>query len=262
MRLAHARRGSGPPLLVIHQLDPTAFWERAEERLAREHEVLSVDLPGFGDSPLLPGGQRPTAPALAEAVASWLGSLGLERPAVVGNSLGGAVALELAKRRAVAAAVAISPVGFWSPREAARTLAMLRVFAVAARMLSAHHARLARSPLLRTLLFGPLVARPWRMTPDAARGALRSMATSAGFEPTRRELLRYSLEGPGPEDIPVTLAWAAKDRITPLRQARRAAERFPHATLVTLDGCGHAAMVDAPDQVAHVVQETLTRCAQ
>jgi pimeloyl-ACP methyl ester carboxylesterase len=55
----------------------------------------------------------------------------------------------------------------------------------------------------------------------------------------------------------VTIAWAAKDRMTPRRQADRARELLPHAKLVTHPGCGHAAMVDHPELVARVVLDAM-----
>jgi pimeloyl-ACP methyl ester carboxylesterase len=94
------------------------------------------------------------------------------------------------------------------------------------------------------------------MAESTARSALLGMATAPGFAATRREVRRYRLEGPEPE-VPVTIAWAAKDRMTPPRQARRAREVLPHANVVSLAGCGHAAMVDDPGLVARVVRDAI-----
>jgi pimeloyl-ACP methyl ester carboxylesterase len=252
MSLAHSRRGSGPPLIVIQQLDPAAFWAPVIDALAGDFELVAVDLPGFGDSPPLEG--PPSVAALTEAVAAWIPAAGLTGAPVVGNSLGGAVAIELAKRGAVSGAVAISPVGFWTEREAAKVLRALRAGGAFARAVASRPGLITRTRPGRTMAFGQLVARPAEMPEPTARAALRSMATSPGFEATRRELLSYRLEGPEPT-VPVTIAWAAKDRMTPPHQAERARDLLPGARIITLDGCGHAAMVDDPALVARVVRE-------
>jgi len=114
--LAHHRRGSGPPLVLVHGIGSQwQVWTPVLDRLAREREVIAVDLPGFGDSPALP--RAPTVRALAEAVAEFVGGLGVERAAVAGNSLGGGIALELGRLGAAASVCGVSPIGFQSGRE-------------------------------------------------------------------------------------------------------------------------------------------------
>jgi len=88
MALAHVRRGSGPPLVLIHGIGSQwQMWRPVLDRVSREREVVAVDLPGFGDSAPLPG--RPTVEALAGAVAEFLDGLGLAGAHAAGNSLGG-----------------------------------------------------------------------------------------------------------------------------------------------------------------------------
>lgn len=251
MHLAHRRRGSGPVLVVVRQLDRDA-WQPVLDRLAREREVLAVDLPGFGDSPPLPRDTVPTVEALAAAVAAWLRTTGLERPAVAGSSLGGAVALELARAGSAGGTVAISPIGLWTGPEAAYATGSLRIARAASRSLDRHTARLADSPVGRTLAFWQLVARPWRMTGPMAEGMLRNLARSPGFEAARRPVRGYRLRGFHPSS-PVTIAWGDRDLMTPPYQARRAARLLPQARRVVLRGCGHLPMPDDPEQVARLL---------
>ena len=72
--------------------------------LAAAHEVVAVDLPGFGGSAMLPEGTRPGVAELADSLTAFCREQGAERPHVVGNSLGGAIALELARRGFAASA--------------------------------------------------------------------------------------------------------------------------------------------------------------
>ncbi len=117
MTLDHDRRGSGEALVLLHGLGSRwPMWRPVLDRLAAEREVVSVSLPGFGRSAPLPEEVEPSPQALADAVAAFAGGLGLERPHVAGNSLGGWVALELAKTGRARSATGLCPAGFWLSR--------------------------------------------------------------------------------------------------------------------------------------------------
>jgi pimeloyl-ACP methyl ester carboxylesterase len=247
-RLAGSHHGAGPALVVIRQLDREG-WSPVIDLLAGEREVVTVDLPGFGDSPPLPDGRTPTVQALAAEVARWFSATGLTRPSVAGNSLGAAVALELARMGVVGSAVALSPIGLWTGPEAAYALGSLRIARRTAQTLGRRTARVAGSPLGRTLAFWQLVARPRRLTAEAADGALRNLARSPGFEATRRAVRHYRLTGFTP-GVPVTIAWGTRDYLTPRHQAHRAARLLPAANHVRLPGCGHSPMTDDPGRIA------------
>ncbi|GJF24983.1 MULTISPECIES: alpha/beta fold hydrolase [Streptomyces] len=250
IQLSSSRRGTGAPLVVIRQLDREG-WALVIDLLAREREVVAVDLPGFGDSPPLPG-IRPTVQALATEVARWFSTAGLTRPPVVGNSLGGAVALELARAGAVTSAAALSPIGLWNGPGAAYALGSLRIARTMARALGHYTTRVTRSPLGRTLTFWQLVARPWHMTAEAADGAMRDLARSPGFEATRGAARTYRLSGFTPS-VPVTVAWGTRDLLTPPHQANRAVRLLPTARHVRLRGCGHSPMSDDPGRIARLL---------
>ncbi|MFI9822279.1 alpha/beta fold hydrolase [Streptomyces sp. NPDC052013] len=254
--LTSRRLGSGPPLVVVLQLDRDG-WAPVLERLAREREVVAVDLPGFGGSPLLPEGTEPGVEALAAAVAEWLPGAGLTRPPVVGNSLGGAVALELARNGAAGSAVALSPIGLWTRPEAAYALGSLRVAHAMARACARRPGWIAGNPIGRTVAFWQLAARPWRIPEATATAALRNLARSPGFEPTQRAVRGYRLRAFTPE-VPVTVGWGTRDLMTPPHQALRAARLLPGAHHVALKACGHSPMTDAPEQVTQAILAAIT----
>ena len=110
--LHHVRDGSGPPLVLLSGIgmDGSA-WRPVLDRLTPERDVWAVDLPGFGGSAAIADGPC-GIDALADSAEAFLAASGLERPHVAGNSLGGVVALELARRGVVASATALSPAGF------------------------------------------------------------------------------------------------------------------------------------------------------
>src|SRR3954463_8834344 len=157
MRLSHDRSGSGETVVMIHGVG--SFWQAWKPVIAAirgERDVIALDLPGFGGSPTLPIGVVPDARALAGAVADFLEGLGVERPVVGGNSLGGWVALELARRGRARAVVGVSPAGFASPLESKVARAELRAAWSNAQRAPALGETLLRRPRGRALAFANL----------------------------------------------------------------------------------------------------------
>lgn len=255
MALAHDRTGSGAPLVLIHGLGHNRHaWDAVIDEVGRERDVVALDLPGFGASPPLPTGVAPTVEALADSVAETVGELGLERPHVAGNSLGGAVALELARRGAVRSVTAISPVGFWcSPRELAFSRASVTLTRNATRHLGSLVARLAPSRLGRTLVVGQVYGRPWRLPAASLIEDAELMAQATGFEGARDHGLPWTYRGGIAADIPITIAWGTRDRLLIPRQGRRAQRLVPQARMVWLEGCGHLPMWDDPPLLTRVL---------
>jgi len=254
MSLAHVRRGSGPPLLLIHGIGSQwQMWQPVLDRLARERDVVALDLPGFGDSPPLDG--TPSVEALASAVAELARGLGLDRPHAAGNSLGGGVALELARQGEARSACVLSPAGFGTMREGSWTRMLLLSSRRWAQRLGCHTELVMRSPVGRTLALWHLTGRPWRVPADEAAGATRNLARSPAFEATL-DALREHRFGGHTFDVPVTVAWGERDRLLIYgRQSARAKRLLPDARHVTLEGCGHVPTWDDPEQVARVVLE-------
>jgi pimeloyl-ACP methyl ester carboxylesterase len=90
MLLNHHRAGSGDPLVLMHGIGSHwQVWEPVLPMLTARHDVIAVDLPGFGDSPMPPPGTPPGIDSLCDLVLGFLADLGIERPHVAGNSLGG-----------------------------------------------------------------------------------------------------------------------------------------------------------------------------
>ena len=254
MSLAHVRRGSGPPLALIHGIGSQwQMWEPVLDRVAREREVVALDLPGFGASDNHRA--RPTVEALAAAAAEFLDGLGLASAHVAGNSLGGGVALQLARMGQARSACALSPAGFINDREGRYARAMLMESRRVAKLTAPRAELLVGGPARRTLAFGHLVAKPWKIPVDQAASAMRNLAHSPGFEATFEAIEDFRWGGPEPS-CPVTVAWGEKDRILIYsRQAPRARRRLPSARHVTLTGCGHVPTWDDPEQVARVLLE-------
>lgn len=255
MALSHHRVGAGEPLLLVHGLGSEwAMWQPVLPALGREREVIAIDLPGFGGSPPLPSGVSPTAGALAQAVAAFLDELGWQAPHLAGNSLGGWIALELAKLGRARSVVAISPAGFWSAGELRFARASLRVSRWGARALRPFLKGAVSTAAGRTLLLSQMYARPWRLPAAAAAAALEKFATAPAFEATFQAVsVRDGFSGGERIACPVTLAWGSRDRILFPRQVARAHARLPEARAVSLRGCGHVPTWDDPEQVVRLL---------
>src|ERR1044071_5169695 len=114
--LVHDRRGSGEPLVLIHGIGHRRqIWDPIVDDLATRYEVITLDLAGFGQSPPLPPGRKYSMPNATEHLAQQFEKWGIEKPHVAGNSLGGAIALELGARGLVSSVTALSPAGFFGP---------------------------------------------------------------------------------------------------------------------------------------------------
>jgi pimeloyl-ACP methyl ester carboxylesterase len=252
--LNHHRIGSGAPLVLIHGIGSRwQVWDPVFERLAGSREVIAIDLPGFGASPPPPPETQPGIDSLTRLVAQFLDELGLQRPHVAGNSLGGQIALELARLGRAASATGLSPAGFWNQREATFARVSLKVTVRAARLAAAQADRLLAIPGARTLAFSQLVARPTRIRRDEAAATIRALGGAWWFDQTLEAITAERFTGGPAIGVPVTIAWGERDRLLPPRQAARALRQIPGARMVSLAGCGHVPTYDDPEQVAEVL---------
>jgi pimeloyl-ACP methyl ester carboxylesterase len=251
--IALHRRGAGEPLVLLHGLGHRwQAWQPVLDRLVEHHDVLAVDLPGFGASPL-PDGPL-DMPETVARLGALFAELGLDRPHLAGNSLGGAIALELAAAGLARSATALSPAGFTSAWELRWAIGALRVHRFTARMPDPLLRGAARSPALRALAWGMIVGRPRLLDAELAAGDARALRDGPGFPAAARASRGYRFGGS--PDVPMTVAWGTRDRILLPRQADRARRALPRARHVALDGCGHVPMNDAPDLVAGIILST------
>jgi pimeloyl-ACP methyl ester carboxylesterase len=173
---------------------------------------------------------------------------------VAGNSLGGAIALELAAGGHAASATVFSPAGFYTRAEGRRAVTILGTMRATTFQPTVLLRASLRSPRVKARSFGPLVVHPERLSHERAVGDALALRRGSGFRSVVRSARDYSFAGS--PDVPVTVAWGSNDHILQPHQAQRARERLPRARHVDLPGCGHVPMSDAPDLVARVVLET------
>jgi pimeloyl-ACP methyl ester carboxylesterase len=251
--------GAGPTLILLHGRGNAATtWFQMLPALARSHRVLAVDLPGFGQSQarrFRGGGFEAGLAFFTDAIEHWIVAEHLQNAAIAGHSLGGLVAIELARRGHARPGklVLIGAMGLGS----AMTYASRSFFRLGPERLARRLGRAA---------FERLNAPP--STPDGARlGAL-------GFElyNVRRGRPNASaafdtlcpLLGPVPhraDSLPKITAkalvlWGDRDEVFPSPVAIAAAAALPNATL-RIEPLGHSPHLEAPERVLQILEEFL-----
>jgi len=261
LNLDSHRGGSGPPLVLLHGIGHTwRGWKPMLPLLERNFDVLAVDLPGHGHSPPFPPGVESTPAALADSVAAAMDEAGFEAAHLAGNSLGGWIALELARRGRARTVTAISPAGLIYAREEDLAKAILLGMRWLARNAPAPEA-LLRNPVTRTLFAGPTLGRPWRADPSDLIEESELFANAPGFDATLPHTLRRQVEGLNELRCPVLVLWGTRDVILVPRQGRRFERLIQHCELRYVKGLGHVPMSDDPELLAEAITQLSRRAA-
>jgi pimeloyl-ACP methyl ester carboxylesterase len=248
LTLHHVRRGAGDPLVLLHHLGGEwRVFEPVIGPLAEHFDVIVADMPGFGESPSLPASVEPTPEALAGAVAELLDSLGIERAHACGISLGGWVALELARLGRALSVTTLCAAGFWQRPLGPRP-------GVSPRTLS----RLARPvlplllavPALRRRALADSVAHGDRLSRGTAVRLVSTYATAPDYARANGHMRGGVFAGPQGIGVPVTLAWGELDG--QVSAPRSLPEGWRQ---VVLRGCSHLPTLDDPEQTVAVIRE-------
>lgn len=229
-------------------------WAPILDGLTEHRQVVAVDLPGFGETPPLAG--EVSIATLTDAVADFIREQGLDGVSTVGQSMGGRIVLELARRGVGGDTVALDPGGFWSDRELLVFAATLRPSIALVRVLRKRLPLLLGSAMGRTLLLVQFSARPWALARETVLPDVRGLAES----PSTGAALDALTKGPKQQGAPartvpgrVTIGWGRRDRVTVRSQAARATRLFPDAVLHWFERCGHFPQWDAPKEAIRLI---------
>ena len=225
-RLYYRTVGSGPPLVLIHGYGNSGHvWQRVLPHLAQQHQIFIVDLPGYGRSTVNGAWHlREMAPLLAQ----WLYKLELPATALLGHSMGGAIAIHLAAyapeqfNRLILVNAAGIPLQ--TPLPALATRSLHSFFQIGNGMLPL--------PLVRDIL-QPRMHLLWQSAQEMKRSDFRA------------ELAQIT--------IPTLIIWGERDVMLPLALGRTLHEALPHATFMTMPQCGHRPMLAQPMQFSKAV---------
>jgi pimeloyl-ACP methyl ester carboxylesterase len=278
LRVHHMQGGRGTPVIFVHGLGSSGYmeWRRNLETVAERHRVLAPDLPGYGrtDKPRV----RYTIPYFARFIRSYMEESGLRSAALIGASLGGRVALEVAleEPKRVRKLVLVNTLGLGRPQ--------VRMAQIAYGLVTIPRVGEAVMGLARdALTWAPrTVVRRFAARYSGTGGDL-ALTMDDGYLSDLREM--YALEGyrsaylstvrslvnpraifGGHHDvtrrlnelkIPVQLIWGANDPLFPLAHAERARSMIERASLAVIDGAGHMPQAERPEEFNRVLHRFL-----
>jgi pimeloyl-ACP methyl ester carboxylesterase len=254
---ASHRGGSGSPLVCLHGFaDTWRTWELVLPALERRHDVLALTLAGHAGGPALNGSVDDAA--LADAVQAAMDDAGFATAHIIGNSLGGWLALQLAARGRAQSVVALAPAGGWA-RDDESWKDVLRLQAALieqARAAAPHAEAILASPEGRRRATRYTVVNYEHLPVDLLAHQLLGVAACRDGE----RLVSFALGADWRLDAeriacPVRVVWGNDDRLLPWPSAaaRYRTDWLPHADWVELDGVGHCPQLDVPAPTADLV---------
>lgn len=251
------RAGAGSPLLLLHGIGAIwRAWSPVLPHLEPHHDVIVPTLHGHAGGPSLNSQVAPSVQALVDALEEELDRLGLDKVHIAGNSLGGWIGIELARRGRARSLVLLSPAGAWrSPRRLRVTAHGVRFSLNGMARYSSRADAIATRRVLRWALLAGQVAHPHRVPQETLVTYIQAMGHSTVVDPLLRVLHLNPVE-PLPEDrdYPVRLVWAERDLVLPFKHfGSPMLERLPGAELIRLSGVGHVPMSDDPARVAELI---------
>ena len=261
------RAGQGEPLLLLHGFTASwPIWKPVLADLVPRFEVIAPTLAGHDGGPPF---RKPGPFTIAQAVDSaeeHLDELGITRAHIVGNSGGGTLALELAKRGRALSVVAFSPGGGWS-EGSPESQRVARFFVRQMRMARASQARLpylARRPGTRRMALRDVMRHGELVQPAAAIDMVRSSLRCTLFDGVIGALRagRATMQDLDTIRVPTLIAWGQLDRVFPIAlNSQRFRTEIPGAEFRVLPDAGHVPMWDAQRLVIETIVSFVTRHA-
>ena len=248
---------SHPPLVLIHGLGSAATaFKPIIAALSQSFRVITVDLPGHGDSPYFKGQvmePKSLGSAIFDAIAS---EYGVERFHVAGNSLGGWIALEMAAAQPnrILSLTGLAPAGLWlvpaQKREMkeARSYYLARLFKPLIRI-GLH------SKLLRWIGFATVSPRWRELSYETCFDASYAMLNCPGYFPAWDGMLTHRFDRHVLPTVPVTILFGDSDNTLPYPISQERTLAPAHCTWLTIDNCGHAPMWDYPELMVTIIKQ-------
>ena len=259
LRTRYRVDGDGPPVVLLHGIARThADWTEQHELLSDRFRVYSVDLAGFGGSDPLPG--RYSLQALASFVEDFLDAVGVDEPAhLVGNSLGGAVAMQVSVRAParVRTLALVNSAGFG--KEVTVALRILAVRGLAKLLLrpSRNGARRMERALYfdRSFVTDERVDYTWRIAtrPHGAKVMLdlaRNLGTVRGVRQAWRDELMVAVAS---RKVPTLVVWGDRDLILPAAHLEAARTLLPHARFHLFRDTGHMPQIERAEELGKLL---------
>ena len=231
-------------------------WELVLPALERHHDVLALTLPGHAGGPVV--GAQVTTDEVLDAVEAAIDEAGFETAHLVGNSLGGYVALRLAARGRARTVVALAPAGGWAVADESlrETLGMFETWQQQLRAIAPHADAIMRTTEGRRRASQMLTTSFEHIPPELLAHQLSGTVNCRGMATLIATALRegYTLDAER-VTCPVRIVWGTGDRLLawPATAARYLHDWLPHADWVELEGVGHCPQLDVPLATAELI---------
>jgi pimeloyl-ACP methyl ester carboxylesterase len=246
--------GTGPPLVLLHGIGMShATWRAVVPFLSPTRRVIAFDVAGFGETPALASGVAPTIEHLTESLARTLDDLCLREPVdIAGNSLGGAIALTLAKLGRARSVVAISPACLWRQSPPFHVRHVFAALVSGSKRCPAVLKLAMRAGVLRELMLAlPMSVGSRRMPASEAANAIDDLRRSTAFFETF-DATRGPFMGGTAINVPVTVAFGTCDWLLPRWSQVR--DQLPvHTRWLEPKGWGHVPLWADPRGVAALI---------
>ncbi len=251
---------SGKVLLFVHGLSGSwPNWLENIPHFAREHRVIALDLPGFGDSPM--PDWDVTVEAYGRFILEFGDALGIERSTIVGNSMGGFIAAETVSRQPgrFEKLVLVSAAGVSHARMRRQPAEVAARMGIAtAPLLLRLVDRGMRRPGLRQALFSGLFYAPNRLRRELLWECFHHGNGRPGVLPAVRGLVGYDiLDRLEDVEVPTLIVWGRNDHVVPPNDAIGYARRLRNSRTVIFDKTGHLPMAERPVRFNRVLEAFL-----
>ncbi len=249
-RVNYAELGSGPPIVFVHGL--AGCWQNWLENMphfaSAGYRTIALDLPGFAGSPLPPW--EISIASYADLLDAFRGALDAEDCIVVGNSMGGFIAADLATRQPqwLRGLVLVSPAGISYPRINTRVAETLALGAAISAKVAYRfrHASLTRGRL-RRMAFGEVFHSPELLRPELLWEFIAHAITAPGFLAAVRGMVGYDFHARLDRiEVPTSIVWGRNDHVVFSRDGPEFLRRIPGSTLEVYARTGHVAMAERP----------------
>jgi pimeloyl-ACP methyl ester carboxylesterase len=254
--------GDEEPVVLVHGLGGQwQNWLENIPRLAQDRRVIAMDLPGFGLTPPPDEDDEVSIPGYGRCVNALCDKLGLGKVSLVGNSMGGYVAAEVAIQfpERVARLVLVSAAGISSAETLQKPILTFgRVATALATNSAARHRALASRPITRHISLALVARYPGRLKADLAYEGFFKGAGKGGFDDALRASLEYDFRDRLPEvKVPTLIVWGEKDSIIPVRDADEFERLIDDSRKVVMKDTGHIPMAERPQAFNDVLVEFL-----
>ena len=252
-KIAYQSPGSSEPVVLIHGLGSAATaWKPIVAQLESRLKVITLDLPGHGNADWIDHHSLEPE-VLAKLVLKLLDENGITNFNLVGNSLGGWIALEMAafSPDRVKSVIGLAPAGLW--QHPARTRSRYAFSKVMADTFKSVAPQMLKIGLARKIAFEPFSPRWADLELDICLDAVTALGNCHGYYRTWDAMLHHRFDKSISQKIPTTIIFGDSDWTLPVENSQDRSLAPEHCKWLVLPVCGHAPMWDCPKEVVNEI---------